>query len=155
MHVKSRILRRSSAPVAAVAFGLFCSLAWSAPIYRIHLVSPTINNRAIEPGKPLPDTCKPGTGFRVMACRGEYEPFSFVIETEQLLEQVDVRVTDLRTGSGATLPGTAVDVRVVAPVFRRITDFPGELKQFCSTHFLHFLLHYLSIQFVSRLQVLQ
>ena len=90
----------------------------------IHVVVPPINNAAIRPEVPLPATCRPGSNLSVMACRGEYEPCSFVVETDQLLERVDVKVGDLTSDAGV-IPATAVDVRAVEPVFRRITDFPG------------------------------
>lgn len=95
--------------------------------YEIYVVDPPINNSAIRPLIPLPSTCRPGSQLRIMACRGEYEPCSFVVETDHVLKQVDVRVGELSCGAGV-IPAGAVDVRAVEPVFRRITDFPGTLN---------------------------
>ena len=92
--------------------------------YSIYVVDPVINNRPLVPDAPLPPTCQPGQRLRITACRGEYEPVSFVIETQQPLQSVDVQVSGLRGGAGE-IGSDAVDVRVVAPVFRRITDFPA------------------------------
>ena len=64
----------------------------------------------------------------MMACRGEYEPASFVIETASKLEKVDVTVSKLKSDSGTTIPANAVDVRVVQPCWVRISDFPGRMN---------------------------
>jgi len=62
-----------------------------------------------------------------MACRGEYEPASFVIETEKALEAVHVDTTPLR-GRRATIPASTIDIRVALPVYRRVTDLPVTLN---------------------------
>ncbi len=95
--------------------------------YTVHIIDPPVNNRPIVPDQPLPPTCKPGHAFAITACRGEYEPVSFVIETPRLLQKVDVKVSALK-GAGGEIDVDAVDVRVVAPVFRRITDWPGTVN---------------------------
>ena len=92
--------------------------------YSIYVVDPVINNRPVVPDAPLPPTCQPGQRLRITVCRGEYEPVSFVIETQQPLQSVDVQVSRLR-GREGEIGAVAVDVRVVAPVYRRITDFPA------------------------------
>ncbi len=46
----------------------------------------------------------------------DYEPASFVVETERKLEDVRVEVGMLRSSS-ATIPGSSVDVRVVIPCY--------------------------------------
>ena len=95
--------------------------------YRVFIVSPTINNLAIRPGVPLPETCRRGDLLQVTACRGEYEPASFVVETRQLLEALHVEAAPLR-GSAGTIPAEAIDIRVALPTFKRITDYPGTLN---------------------------
>ena len=95
--------------------------------YETFVVSPAITNHAILPDAPLPAPCRAGLALRVTACRGEYEPTSFVIETAQPLSQVHVTVTDLRSETDV-IASKAVDVRVVAPVFRYATDFPATMN---------------------------
>ena len=112
--------------VAATLSGMV-GCAASAADYDVYVVDPPVNNRPVLPEKPLPPTCKPAAptdGFRITACRGEYEPVSFVIETRELLRNVDVKVGSLESDAGE-IPGSAVDVCVVVLVFRRITDWPG------------------------------
>ena len=92
--------------------------------YKTYIVNPAINNYSVVPGDPLPEVCKPGDTMRIMACRGEYEPASFVVVADSPLEGVRVEVGPL-TGSVGTLPSSAVDVRAVQVIFRRITDWPG------------------------------
>ena len=118
-----RSLRQLAMSVAVV----LCPRVAPAADYSVHVVSPTINNRLVLPDKPLPPACRPGTEFQVTACRSEYEPLSFVIETEQNLRKVDVKVGPLK-GDAGRIPAAAVDVRVVAPIFRSITDFPGAVN---------------------------
>ncbi len=96
-------------------------------VYQVFVARPTINNYAVQSGKPLPAVWQEGTALHVTACRDEREPASFVIQTKQPLRKVDVRMGELR-GKGASIPADAVDIRVAAPCFRRITDFPGTLN---------------------------
>ena len=94
------------------------------------IVEPAINNYAIQEHKELPvAACRIGTDIRMMACRGEYEPASFVVETDSTLENLMVTVGQLSGDFGATIPSSAVDVRVVQPCWLRITDFPGRMNQ--------------------------
>jgi hypothetical protein len=127
--MRKKPLRQSALHLALSAAVVFCPHVAQAADYTVHVVSPAINNRPVLPGKPLPPNCRPATGrgFAITACRGEYEPVSFVIETEQNLRKVDVKVSPLRSDAGE-IPAVAVDVRVVAPIFRRITDFPGAVN---------------------------
>ena len=92
--------------------------------YTIYVVNPPINNLAIQPHLPLPSTCRVGSDLRIMACRGEYEPCSFVVETEQVLRQVTVEMDPLQ-GDVGVIPTSAVDIRAVVPLFYRVTDYPG------------------------------
>ena len=80
--------------------------------YTVHVVDTPITNRSIVAGKPLPDVCKPGRVLTVSACRGEYEPASFVVVTDQPLKGVEIEVGALK-GSQGTLDADAVDVRIV------------------------------------------
>jgi len=96
--------------------------------YQIYIVDPPINNHTIQEHRPLPPVCKPGTTISMMACRGEYEPASFVIETDSKLENLMVTVGQLAGDSGTTIPSSAVDVRVVQSCWLRITDFGGRMN---------------------------
>ena len=80
--------------------------------YTVHVVDTPITNRSIVAGKPLPDVCKPGRVLTVSACRGEYEPASFVVVTDQPLKGVEIEVGALK-GAQGTLNADAVDVRIV------------------------------------------
>ena len=92
--------------------------------YQVFVVHPAINNHAVMPGEPLPPTCRQGSSLKVIACRGEYEPASFVVRTDAPLTDVRVDVLPLQGPSGV-LPAEIVDIRVVKILFRRITDWPA------------------------------
>ena len=92
--------------------------------YEVFVVTPAINNEAILPGSPLPAVCRAGTVMKIMACRGEYEPASFVVKANGPLSGVRVDVERL-TGPAGTLASDAVDIRVVQVLFRRVTDWPA------------------------------
>ena len=96
--------------------------------YQIYIVDPPISNHAIQEHRPLPPVCQQGTAISMMACRGEYEPASFVIETDSKLENLMVTVGQLAGDSGTTIPSSAVDVRVVQSCWLRITDFGGRMN---------------------------
>lgn len=91
--------------------------------YAVRIVDPPLSNHAIRPDAPLPKTCRTGNRLELMAARGEYEPASFVIDAARPLQQVHVVASDLR-GPGGVITAAAIDLRVVAPVFRYTSDFP-------------------------------
>jgi hypothetical protein len=72
--------------------------------------------KAISNTKILPDTWPiPGTKtneIHLTACRGEYEPVSFVIRAIQNITGLLATPTDLK-GEHGTIPASAVDIRVV------------------------------------------
>ena len=88
--------------------------------YRTYIVEPAINNSAILEGQPLPATCRDKTEMKVLCARGEYEPASFLVQTDAPLEQVMVRVGRLK-GKAGVLPEETVDVRVAQKIYRSIT----------------------------------
>lgn len=69
-----------------------------------------ISDRIIYPRPKLPDACD--TTLSVRACRGEYEPASFVVYPTEADVVVEVKVGVLAGDAGALPPG-AVDVRAV------------------------------------------
>ena len=98
------------------------------PVISFYVVKPAISNHAIQAHKALPSaTCHPGTKLSMVACRGEYEPTSFVLETTRPLKDVFVEVGQLRGDAGTIDPGT-VDVRVVQSCWLRVSDFPGRMN---------------------------
>ncbi len=107
---------------AACALTIIRSSEAAEP-YRIYVVEPALSNHAICPHGALPETCKLGTRIEMMAARGEFEPASFLVETEQPLLQLRVHASELR-GDGRRIPAKSIDIRVVAPFFRDATLFP-------------------------------
>ena len=47
--------------------------------YTVHVAAPTITDHFILQDGPLPPICRETTTIELRACRGEYEPASFVI----------------------------------------------------------------------------
>ena len=78
---------------ALVAAAVLASWSVHAQVpYRTYVVRPAINNDAILENEPLPAVCRDETVMAIMAARGEYEPASFLVKTDQPLEQVMERV---------------------------------------------------------------
>ena len=94
-----------------VALAVFGTRASGAD-YTIHVVEPTVTNHVMLGDGPLPPVCQPADTVVVRACRGEYEPASFVISASEPLEGVRIEVGAV-TGPGGTWPKEAIDVRVV------------------------------------------
>jgi len=105
---------------------LFCVSALAAVAanaavnYRIYVVRPVINNNAILDDEALPAVCRDEKVLKIMACRGEYEPASFLVETDQPLKQVMVRAGRLRGPAGVLAPET-VDVRIAQKFYKEIS----------------------------------
>lgn len=91
---------------------LIAGAAVSSQAYDVYLVKPPINNYALLVDEPLPSTCQRGETIDLMACRGEYEPASFMVQTDKPLSQVRIHCTPLRNGE-VELPPDAVDMRLV------------------------------------------
>ena len=111
-------MRRSKAISVALTGLVFLQWASSVraeqPPYRVYVVRPAINNAAILAGRPLPAVCRDEKVMKVMACRGEYEPASFVVVTDKALESVRIEL-DPPSGAAGALPNGAVDVRIAKP----------------------------------------
>ena len=115
-----RTVLRASITLCVV--GMFAGCAIGAD-YTVYVVSPAVNNHVIQQGGPLPPVCKAEKVIELAACRGEYEPASFVVDAAAPLESVRIEVGQL-TGSGGKLPGHCVDVRVVKDYHMYVmTDF--------------------------------
>ena len=104
-----RTVLRTSITLCVV--GMFAGCAIGAD-YDVYIVSPAVTNHVIQKDGPLPPVCKAEKTIELAACRGEYEPASFVVDTAAPLEAVRIEVGQL-TGPGGTFPEDSVDVRVV------------------------------------------
>ena len=92
-------------------------LAAGADSHSVHVVEPAVTDHLILQDGPLPPVCKAATAMEVFACRGEYEPASFVVMASKPLEGVRIEVGPV-SGPGEPWPKEAVDVRVVK-------EYPG------------------------------
>lgn len=102
--------------VAAV-IALFTPQAYGND-YTVHIVEPPINNHMILPDGSLPPVCTQADSIRLSACRGEYEPASFVVSAaDQPLQDVRIAVSPV-DGPGLPWPDDAIDVRVVNDIAR-------------------------------------
>ena len=90
------------------------SIVACANAYEIYTVSPAISDYLLMAEGPLSPPCELGNELSIMACRGEYEPASFVIQTEpgEHLDNVRIGCSALRSGEDA-IPAGAVDIRLV------------------------------------------
>ena len=96
----------------SISIVVLCAAGSPGADYTVRVVNPAVTNWMILPDGPLPPVCKPAVDIELSACRGEYEPASFVVIATQPLEQVGIEVGPL-TGPGGQWPTHAVDVRVV------------------------------------------
>ena len=68
---------------------LLLSIRFATPVlaanYRLHIVAPPITNHMILNNGPLPPVCKEASAIEIAACRGEYDPASFVVSTSKPL----------------------------------------------------------------------
>jgi len=88
--------------------------------YRTYVIRPTINNDPILADEALPVQCRDETVMKVMCARGEYEPASFLVQTDKPLKQVMVRVSALKGAAGVMEP-EAVDVRIAQKFYQVVT----------------------------------
>ncbi|MDP6153191.1 MAG: hypothetical protein QF785_07425 [Phycisphaeraceae bacterium] len=95
-----------------IAMATTLATASHAADYTVHIVEPAVTDHMILPDGPLPPVCRKATAMELAACRGEYEPASFVVTASKPLEAVRIDVEPL-SGPGASWPRQAVDVRVV------------------------------------------
>ena len=79
--------------------------------YTVHIVEPVINDHLMMLDGPLPPVCRQGRTMKVRACRGEYEPASFVVTASKPLAAVRIEVAPV-SGPGEPWPEAAIDVRV-------------------------------------------
>jgi hypothetical protein len=93
-----------------------------ANFYEIYIIK-AITNDKIRPNTfPVPGS--PTQEIRITACRGQYEPASFVVHAAQKIMGLRVTATDLHSGSSA-IPAGAIDIRVVKCWFQSGVEQPG------------------------------
>ena len=111
-------------------------VARGEPTVKVFVVEPAVSNHLVLPQAPLPPTCQAKKEMKISACRGEYEPASFVVTTDQPLRSVTVEIGQLE-GSTGLLPAQAVDVRAVKLVYREFHDNPKHEGQAVPILLLH------------------
>ena len=107
-----------AALIAAAILGGLAVHAQAA--YRTYVIRPAINDDPILDDEALPVQCRDETVMKVMCARGEYEPASFLVQTDEPLKQVMVEVSQLK-GAAGVLQAKTVDVRIAQKVTMDIT----------------------------------
>lgn len=111
----SRFIRLMRLLVFFSTWGLFAAGAAAQEI-KIIIIKP-ITDQKILPGSleaAVQSVATPDqTAIRVRACRGEFEPASFVIRPSNLLSDLLIETTDLVAASGARIPRAEIDIRIV------------------------------------------
>lgn len=84
----------------------------------VHVVSPTTSTKILPSTYPLPG--QKVLTLQVAACRGEFEPVSFVLRAQRAdMTGVMLTARDLRgVNSSAVIASTHVDIKVVKPWFQ-------------------------------------
>ncbi len=55
----------------------------------------------------------PGTSLAIAACRGEYEPASFIIKPQKDIRKIIITTSELTGNNGAVIPASHLDIRLV------------------------------------------
>jgi hypothetical protein len=86
--------------------------------FLVHVVSPITSTKILPSTYPLPG--QKSLSLNVTACRGEFEPTSFVLRAQsQDMTGVTLTATDLRSvNSSAVISSTHVDIKIVKPWFQ-------------------------------------
>ena len=84
----------------------------------VHVVSPITGTPILPSTYPLPG--QKSLSLHVTACRGEFEPASFVLRAQsQDMTGVTLTATDLRNvNSSAVISSTHIDIKIVKPWFQ-------------------------------------
>jgi hypothetical protein len=101
-------------------FAVVFAAASTVAGYRTYVINPPINDNPILEDEALPVECRDGTVMSVMCARGEYEPASFLVETDEPLKQVMVAAGPLQ-GAAGELPAGTVDIRIAQKFNMSIT----------------------------------
>ena len=120
----SRTLCLMASALALMAVGVITTGQASGADYTVHVVDPPITNHMVLQDGPLPPVCKQADTIKLWACRGEYEPVSFVVSaTSEPLKNVVIEV-DPVVGPGEQWPKDAIDIRVV-----KTGDLPKNFRE--------------------------
>lgn len=71
------------------------------------------NSQRILPSSSLPAFAAPGDKISIQACRGEYEPASFLIRAERSVSDIRISVSDLSGPDKRLIPASAIDIKLV------------------------------------------
>ncbi|MEO7863438.1 MAG: hypothetical protein ABIU05_23980 [Nitrospirales bacterium] len=84
----------------------------------VHVVSPITSTKILPSTYPLPG--KKSFSLHVAACRGEFEPMSFVLRAQiRDMTEVTLTATDLHSrNSNAVISSTHLDIKIVKPWFQ-------------------------------------
>ena len=74
--------------VLLIALNVVFVISLARADYRTYVIDPPINNDPILADEALPVQCRDETVMKVMCARGEYEPASFLVQTDEPLKQV-------------------------------------------------------------------
>lgn len=97
----------------------------SSDPFLIHVVNPTGGEKILPTTFPLPGA--PSTKIQVLACRGEYEPASFVIRgLNGAPTSILVSVSDL-VGEYGAIPKEHVDIKVVKTWYQAATAWNSHI----------------------------
>ena len=123
MKRKARIMNLKTMFIAALllATALVGCSGEDQEDYRTYVIRPTINNDPILADEALPVQCRDEKVMKIMCARGEYEPASFLVQTDKPLKQVMVKVSPLK-GAAGTLAPEAVDVRIAQKFYQPVTS---------------------------------
>lgn len=61
----------------------------------------------------IPGFTTPGNSISIQACRGEYEPASFVVRAEHSVSGIQITTSDLISSDNRKIPASAVDIKLV------------------------------------------
>lgn len=83
----------------------------TAAFFTYHVVPPLSPAMRLDDVYPVDG--RPGGSVNIIAAQDEYEPASFVIYSFVDLDRVELTVSDLKAGNGATFPAANLDLKVV------------------------------------------
>jgi len=104
------VLQRFAVGLALCASLLAFQLALAEPLV-VHIV-PAISDNSILPDAIRPDEPGPDT-LSIVAAPDQFEPASFVIYANEPLDDLQVKVGELRDAQGKPLNRATIDIRVV------------------------------------------
>lgn len=81
-----------------------------ANFYKIYITKTITNDKILPTTSPVPGYTP--QEINITACRGQYEPASFVVHAGQKIMDLMATATDLRS-ENSSIPASAVDIRVV------------------------------------------